>query len=109
MSKNPPPEFSPRLIVNAIARHVEAGEWVTFGQIAEVVEMLTGHHTTPKGVGSALTATQSGGYVPFRVRQADGGFSSVTTGASFDGQDLMVTLARAEGILDPEGVVRVDR
>jgi hypothetical protein len=102
-------EFRPRDVVNAIARHVEAGEWVSFGQIAEVVELLTGHSTTGKGVGSALNPVAAGGYVAFRVRQVDGSFESYDHGEIAMSAVDATLLARAEGICDETGAVRMDR
>lgn len=102
-------DFSPRVVVTAIARHVEAGEWVSFGQIAEVVEHLTGHATTGVGVGRALNPVDAGGYVAFRVRQADGGFQSYDHGTIAMSEAESVRLAQAEGICDELGKVRMDR
>ena len=102
-------EFSPRVVVTAIARHVEAGEWVSFGQIADVVSLLLGHETSGIGVGRALNPVDAGGYVAFRVRQADGGFQAYDHGVIAMSEDESVRLAQAEGICDESGAVREGR
>lgn len=102
-------EFRPREVVNAIARHVGAGEWVSFGQVAEVVELLTGHPTNGNGVGSALHPLEAGGYVVFRVRGADGSFGGFDHGSVAMSEAESVRLAQAEGICDEVGAVRPDR
>lgn len=98
--------FRLRVLANAIARHVGPGEWVSYGQIADALEELTGHRTTGIAIGSALHPLSDGGYVAFRVRSQDGSFKPFAHDRIAVDTPTANRFALAEGICDVRGRVR---